>query len=722
MVELIITEKPAASKKLAEALADKKPVKKSEKGVPYYVVLRQGSEILIGSAVGHLFTVAEKEKKGMSYPVFDIQWVPSYNEKKSAFSKKYADVLKKLSKQADSFTIACDYDVEGEVIGLNIVRYICNRKDANRMKFSTLTKAELVAAYNSKAKTLNWGQANAGETRHFLDYYYGINLSRALTSAIRTTGIFKILSAGRVQGPTLKIIVDREHDIQVFKPVPYWQIRLLGTAKDQDIEAWHAEDKFWDKEKASQAFSNARLAQKAVVDKVDKSQFRQEPPFPFDLTSLQLESYRVFRISPKNTLELAQNLYTAGFISYPRTSSQQIPEAIGYSKILASLSKAYPLAKKLVARHPKNGKKTDPAHPAIYPTGILGKGLKEDEAKLFDLIVKRFLSVFADPAVRETVTVGIDMNNEPFVCKGTRTVEKGWHDYYAPYVNLQELELPLVNKGDSVVVKDLSLLDKETLPPKRYTPSSIIKELERRGLGTKATRAQIIDTLFQRDYVEGNPIQATQLGIQTADTLLKYSPDILDEVLTRHFEDEMEEIREGKKTEQEVLDEAKQILVKILDNFRKKEKLIGQDLLAANKESIRKSTTIGKCPNCGEGELVIRKGKFGRFIACNRHPDCSTTFKLPGNCAVKVTDKICEHCNHPMILVIKKAKKPQELCINPDCSSKGNGDHFKERPCPKCKDGTLVVKKSVYGAFIACNKYPKCRHTESLQNSGNKKT
>ncbi len=171
--ELIITEKPSAAKKVAQALAEGKVVKDSYKTVPYYKIKRKGREIVVGCAVGHLFGLAEKEKRGFAYPVFDIEWFPAHKISKSAaYSRKYADALRKLAKDADSFVVACEYDVEGEVIGLNVVRYICHRNDAKRMKFSTLTKDELVGSYENAALHLDWGQAEAGEARHFLDYYY----------------------------------------------------------------------------------------------------------------------------------------------------------------------------------------------------------------------------------------------------------------------------------------------------------------------------------------------------------------------------------------------------------------------------------------------------------------------------------------------------------------------------------------------------------------------
>ena len=723
MYELIITEKPKAAQKIADALADDKAVKQSEKKVPFYKLNRNKKEIVVVGAVGHLFGLAEKEKNGWSYPVFDIEWKPNYETSKEAdFSKAYYSLIKKLSKDAKEFTVATDYDVEGEVIGLNIIRYICKQKDANRMKFSTLTKGDIEEAYEKKSKTLDWGQANAGETRHELDWYWGINTSRALTSAIKSTGMFKILSSGRVQGPALKIIVDREKEINAFISVPYWQIELKGESKEKSIIAWHKEDKFWEKEKAENVMKNVKGKKKGIVDKVEKNQFKQNPPHPFDLTSLQIEAYRTLNVQPKKTLEIAQELYTSGYISYPRTSSQQLPEAIGYSKIISQLKKNNDYSKLIDnllknPLKPNNGKKTDPAHPAIYPTGITPKGIKDKEAKVYDLIARRFLATFGKDAVRETMTIDIDVNKEIFIAKGTRTVEKGWHIYYEPYLKLEEEELVAVNKGEEINVKSIKMHAKETQPPKRYTPASIIKELEKKNLGTKSTRAAIVDTLFQRGYVNGTAIGATELGIKTIETLEKYCPEIIDEELTRHFEVEMEQIREKEKKPDEITNEAKQILVRILGEFKKKEKEIGKGLGEANKEANRIATTVGKCPNCSEGELIIRKGKFGKFVACNKHPDCKTTFSLPANAMFKVSDKICEHCNHPMINIIRRKKRPQEICINKECSSKKIDEKsIEEKKCPSCKEGNLILRKSVYGAFMGCTNYPKCRHTEKLNN------
>jgi len=728
MVELIIAEKPAAAKRIADALADKSPKKVMNGKIPYYTLKHNKKDIIVVSAAGHLFSLKQKSGKSFEFPVFDVEWKPSGEvNKASAFSKRYLDTIKKVSRSADSYTVATDYDIEGEVIGTNVIRHALKIKDASRMKFSTLTKPDLIKAYENKSSTLDWGQANAGLTRHKLDWYYGINTSRALTQSIKSIGRFKLLSTGRVQGPALRIIVDREKEIREFKPTPYWQVRMHASAGASMIEAWHDKDKFWEKDEAESVIDKT-AGMVARVSDIKKSSYKQSPPNPFDLTSLQIEAYRLFRISPKETLAIAQELYIAQLISYPRTSSQKLPKAIGYRKILTELSQNHEyavLAKSLLAKKqlsPKEGKKTDDAHPAIYPTGIMPRSMSERNLRIYDLVVKRFLAVFSDPAVRETNTIKIDCNGELFNAKGTRTLEKGWHTFYHPYVRLEEEELPEVKKDQELDVKDIELLAKETQPPKRYTQASLISELEKKNLGTKATRAQIIDTLFKRGYLNGTSMEATDLGIQTCETLEKYVPEMTDVDLTRHFEEELEEIRKGRKKPDDVLEEAKSVLRKILDSFRKKETLIGTELQSANEKTDLKSRTVGKCPVCRQGNLIIKFGKFGRFIACERYPDCKATFKLPAAGMIKPTEELCDACGYPLIQVIKRRKKPQKVCINPDCSKKqaSAGDSLKQeegKTCPKCGKGKLILRKSIYGQFLGCSDYPDCKYTKALNNS-----
>lgn len=735
--ELIVCEKPKAAEKIAYALADSRPIKKSEDGVPYYVIQHNGKEIVIGAAVGHIFGLAQKDKSSWDYPVFDIMWKPTYEVAKlSGFSKKYLNTLKKLAKDAEAFSIATDYDVEGEVIGLNILRFACKQKDGRRMKFSTLTKPDLVKAYESISPTLDWGQAKAGETRHILDWYYGINLSRALTLSMKKAGMFKVLSAGRVQGPALKIICDREKEIKVFVPTPYWELQLEGAVTAGKFLAMHETEKFWDKKAAETALANA-TGKPAAVEEVTRKQFSQSPPTPFDLTTLQTEAYRCFGIAPKDTLAIAQNLYTEGLISYPRTSSQKLPKEIGYETILREIQKQpdykteCELLLKSVPLKPFEGDKVDPAHPAIYPTGIFPQNIEGRDKKIYDLVVRRFMAVFGKPAIRETMTAKVRVGTEPFLAKGTRTVEKNWHILYGKYATFKEEELPQMTKGDKVAVEKLGMEGKETQPPKRYTPSSIIKELEKRNLGTKSTRAAIIESLYDRNYAAEKSIEATELGLKTVAVLETYSPKILDEALTRKFEEQMELIRENKVQPEDVLEEARVVLYDILQEFKKNELEIGKALVHSFRDTKDMENAIGRCPSCKEGALRLSFSKKinKRFIACMRYPECKTIFQIPQSGRIKALHKECKQCNYPMI-AISSGKNPQQICLNNNCPSKQQDASLEAKAekissgeitknCPKCTK-PLVLRRSIYGAFLGCTGYPNCRHTERLDGTVSK--
>ena len=675
VTELIITEKPSQSLKIAEALADKKPSKKTEKGVVYYELKHKGKDILVGCAVGHIFNLKEKKSNGWTYPTYDYEWQPSYKiSKDSSYTKKYLDVLKKLSKLSGEFTVACDYDLEGSLIGYNIIRFICNKKDGRRMKFSTLTKDELVNSYEKALKHLDFPLIESGEARHMIDFLFGINLSRALTLSVKNaTKRFKILSTGRVQGPSLKILAEREIEINKFKSEPFWELESIG-----DITSKHEKGMFWKEEEVKKIHNKIKKEKKAVVDSIKKSEFPQAPPFPFDLTSLQLEAYRSLRINPKDTLEIAQELYSASYISYPRTSSNQLPPSINIKKILTDLSKQKEykeLCEELIRENkltPNNGKKQDPAHPAIHPTGVMPKKLDDRQSKIYDLIVRRTLASLAEPAKRETQTVKLIIKNEPFITKGTRTIEKGWHKFYGRHNPNKEEELPKLTEKQEIKVKKINLLAKETQPPKRYTPASIIKELEKRELGTKATRSAIIESLYNRNYVKDQSLEVTDLGLKTVETLDKYCPEILDEKMTRDLEEDMEEIRAGKETKEKVIDRAKRDLDKILKHFKENEIKIGKELSVANQETLEKESIVGKCPECKKNDLRIMYSRRFKsyFVACSGYPKCKTTFSLPNYALPKPTDKLCEECKSPLVLMIRKGKRPYEYCINKQCPKK----------------------------------------------------
>lgn len=691
MTQLILAEKPAAAEKIAVALG--KSIRKSAGKVSYFEIPEK--KIIVASAVGHLFGLAQKEKS-WKYPIFDLEWKPTYETEKASFTKPYLENIRKLAAKADDFVVACDYDIEGEVIGLNIIRFLCNQKDAKRMKFSTLTTEDLREAYRNISPTLDWGQAEAGETRHWLDWWWGVNLSKAATDALYLQSHkYQTLSIGRVQGPSLAILARRELEIQAFKPVPLWQVSILLNIAGQKLEALHQEEKFFDEKKAKAVFEKIK-DKPALATAIETSKQKVNPPVPFDLTSLQVEAYHVFKINPKQTLEVAQELYTAAYISYPRTSSQKLPPQLNLKKILTNLAmqpEYSKLALKVIEKtnlKPNEGKKTDPAHPAIYPTGEIPRTLGDWQKKIYDLIVKRFFAVFGDAGERETTTVTFEIEHEPFILKGIRTTYAGWLELYAPYGKREETELPKVMKGQRYSEKS-KIEKKQTEPPKRFTQASIIKELERESLGTKATRASIIDTLYQRGYVKDTSIEVTPLGLQVVQTFSKYAPDILDEKLTRHFEKDMEKIREHKQKMSVVLEHAKKVLVEITNKFKLHIGDIGRELQAAVRETIKEAETLMICPKCKIGtiRIIISRATGKRFLSCDKYPDCRTTFPLPQSGLLKITNRMCKHCNIPIIMVINRGKRPWEFCPSPTCPSKEEYNKAREE---KAKEAAAAAK------------------------------
>lgn len=667
MPTLIITEKPNVAERIANSIGDAERI--SRNGISYYKV----DNNFVVPAVGHIYGLNEKKKGAWTYPVFDIEWMPSYKvNKASDFTKKYLENIKFLSEKCDKFINACDYDIEGEVIGFNVIKHACNKdpleENVRRMKYSTLTAESIINAYNN-LEPINRGMADAGLARHTLDWYWGINLSRALTLAVRRAHGYVTLSIGRVQGPTLKILAARDRLIAEFKSQPYWQIEMIASKDERRLSAFHSEDKFWEKEKALKAKDNCGNI--AGVIRVEKKKFKQAPPTPFDLTTLQTEAYKQMKIDPRRTLEVAQELYTNAYISYPRTSSQQLPSGINYMQIIEKLGNIEEYgksAKALIQKKklkPNNGKKKDPAHPAIYPTGEIPKALNADAGKIYDLIVRRFFATFGEPAIRETVNIKLDNNSEIFIAEGTRTIDAGWHPLYGKYAKFEEEELPALEKDEQLNVEDVKIHEKETKPPKRYTPASIIREMEKKNLGTKATRSQILDILFRRGYLKGKTIEVTPLGMNVVDTLGKYCPEVLSEKLTRKFEKEMEGIEAGRILKEKVIEEGRETIVKISTEFRENDEGIGKALASSLKSM--KNNSLGRCLKC-DGNLVMRKSKFGsQFVGCDNYPKCNYIISMPKG-KLKESGK-CKHCDYSTIMVFG-GKIPWGFCINPECPSK----------------------------------------------------
>ncbi|MCS7119878.1 MAG: DNA topoisomerase I [Nitrososphaerota archaeon] len=682
---LVLSEKPNAAERIAKALDAKGTPKKREfNGVPYYEAFRDNERLIIVAALGHLYTVAPKIRERSIFPVFNFEWAPRYLvEKDAKETKNWIDLISTLSKEADEFVLATDYDIEGETLGYTILKFACGGKDveAKRMKFSTLTADELREAYSNLLEHIDNRIVEAGECRHFLDAMYGINLSRAMTVAAKNySGRYALLSTGRVQGPTLKFLVEREKQINCFVPTPYWSIKARINVDGTILEAEYEREVIEMKDTA-QSIVNECSGKKGRIKSVETRMIQQSPPAPFDLGTLQAEAYSYFKYTPRQTVDIAERLYLDALISYPRTSSQKLPPSINYREIIESLSRENtykPLCQILLEQEnlvPNEGKKDDPAHPAIYPTGNLPeRELSVHERRIWDLITRRFMSVFGQPSVRQSMKVLIDVNGHTFYLRGRHIINEGWIIFYKPFIRSEDVILPALKEGQEVEVVEVIREDKFTKPPPRYNPSSLLQKMEEEGIGTKATRAEIIDTLYRRGYVSGERAVVSELGFNITEILDKYCPKVISVELTRDLERSMEEIQNGNEVKENVLSKAELELRTVLKELKSQQESLGQELSEAIRKARMEQRLIGDCPLCKTGDLVIlyskKTGK--RFIGCTNFFEgtCKASFPLPQKGTVKPAARNCHLCEWPMITFKVQGRRPWTFCINPNCPSK----------------------------------------------------
>ncbi len=681
---LIITEKPDAAQRIAEALDyEKKPKKVEERGVPYFLVHRD-KKLVVVPALGHLYTVVHERGGRNHYPVFSLKWAPRYlTEKNAKQTRTWIEVISKLADNAERYIDACDYDIEGSLIGYCILKYACENKEdeAKRMKFSTLTKDELEKAYEEPLPQLDFALIEAGKTRHEVDWLYGVNISRALTlAANRWSGRYTTLSIGRVQGPTLRFLVGREREIQSFVPTPYWNIMAEFEIEGAVYEAEYEKGVIGRRAEAD-AITEACFGKNGEIRNIEVKRFEQVPPIPFDLGALQAEAYGLFGYTPRRTAGIAERLYLEALISYPRTSSQKLPPAINYKAILSGLSRE-PTYKELVSEllkierlRPREGAREDPAHPAVYPTGNMSEtALDEPERRIWDLIVRRFMAVFGESAIKQSVRVSIHVDGHNFYLRGRQVLKEGWMRFYKPYIRTEEVLLPPIKEGDIIRLKRIVREDKFTKPPPRYNPSSLLKKMEEVGIGTKATRADIIETLYSRRYVMEERIIVTDLGFDVIDVLRKYCPSVISVKLTQELEKRMEHIQRNSEKRENVLVDAVNRLKPLLEGFKEREETIGQALSNAVKRAKMQERIVGNCPICGTGQLMIlysrRTGK--RFIGCTNYFKglCKTSFPLPQKGTVKPARRNCRSCGWPLVQVRIKVRRPWMLCFNPSCPLK----------------------------------------------------
>ena len=680
---LVICEKSEAARKISEALSDNryKTIKIFNTNV--FLVTYKKRNYVLCSAIGHLYTL-NLIKKRQKLPRYDYSWVPISRSIKSRAKMVNAriKVIEKLSKNAMEFILACDLDQEGETIGYNILKYACKEKQnvAKRVKFSTLMEDDIKSAFANMDNNININLAYAGLTRHEIDFLYGMNISRALTRAFMTSSKkYRTLSVGRVQGPTIAYVVENELLRETHVPLPFWSINTYVNSIKNESGKWikihYIEQKILKNKNAKIILDDCK-GEQALVKKIEESSFKINPPIPFNLSGLQKEAFRLYRLNPHQTLSIAEKLYLNALISYPRTNSQKLPYNLDCRRIileLSNLSEFRDVANTLLKEQhisPTQGKGSDNAHPSIYPTGktTISK-LTDIEKKIFNLIVKRFLNLFREPSIGKKRDVCFKIGKYDFYTSFKRITDQGWNENSAKKEDMVDLAV-----GDELKIKRMKIVENFEEPVSSYNQMTLVQKMEKEEIGTKSTRANIIRTIIDRMYVDENKLTPTELAKALVNTLKDYSPEILSAEMTKRMEENLREIENNAITSEQVIEKTKKDLDLIIKSIQENDKNIGRVLIAATDKINNKPVTnkpLGKCTICQEGDLIITSNSKNRALVCSRSmkDKCNMKSPLPKFGYIRIQKNGCIKCSWPKIRTSYKGK-PWNFCSNPECKNK----------------------------------------------------
>ncbi|OYT29036.1 DNA topoisomerase I [Thermoplasmatales archaeon ex4572_165] len=668
-MKLVICEKNIAARKISAILSDGKSKQKNVGTIPVYEFEQDGEPWKIIGLKGHILNTDYPKAYNVWWNIAPRKLIDIPPEKKIS-ERGIAKALQSLVEKNPFVIVATDFDREGELIGVEVIEYLKKKNkfsDIKRAKFSAFTKTEIFDAFNNFTE-LDYNLSSAGESRQLIDLIWGVVLTRFISLTANKTGK-EYLSIGRVQSPTLALLVQKEKEILAFKSKPFWTL-TAQLHKELLFDAKHEKDKFWDKKEVTDIYERISDASDAVVKNVKKVQNKEIPPPPFSTTTfLQAASY--LKISATQAMKLAEELYMDGAVSYPRTDNTVYPKSLDIHEILQKLKKSsFKDDVETVLNHKRNnpvrGKKQTTDHPPIHPVSVPNIELVGPKKKVYELIVRRFLATLTEDAISETIHVSFDIEKEVFKTRGYRLIEPNWKAVY-PYIMSKETLLPPLNKNEQINIKKIKMKEDETKPPKRYSQGSLISKMEQLSLGTKSTRHEIINKLFQRKYITLSPLGPTPLAIAVIDSM--NDCDVVKSKMTAELEKDMDLIAEGKKTLEETVKESRIMLTKVMDELEKDKQTIKENI----KKADDKQNMIGICPLCGKN-LLIRKSRRGkRFVGCQGYPSCKNTYPLPQRGVIKKLDETCEVCKAPIVEVLTKGKKPWRICINMDCpTSKTN--------------------------------------------------
>ncbi len=696
MKNLIIVESPAKARTITNFL-----------GKDYKVIASKGH---IRDLPKSTFGITVDDETGDLVPKYSIPRDASATVKE----------LKKLSKEAETVYIATDEDREGEAIGYHIAKAIGKDPEAlPRIVFHEITKSAIQHALEHPRK-VDMRSVDAQQTRRLLDRIVGYKLSPLLASKIQ-----KGLSAGRVQSATLKLVVDREREIKAFKPEEYWTIdALFEKSIDASIYDYNGLkiDKMTIKTEAdAEEIVTAAKNESFTVASIEKTKRKTKTPPPFMTSTLQQAASTQLGFSPKKTMMVAQKLYEGvktdngvmGIITYMRTDSLNLAkEAVDAAR--THIKEAF--GDKYLPAKPKNyatkSKGAQEAHEAIRPTRVdfdaemAAKYLGADELKLYRLIYNRFLACQMTEAVFESQTILFKGDKCTFKASGRKLLFDGFYRVTG-YTEKDKL-LPDLKEGTPASLDEIKKEQHFTEPPPRYNEASLIKKLESLGIGRPSTYAPTITILQTRKYIEieKKRIHPTEIAFTVIEMLEKHFPEIVDSNFTAQMEETLDKVANGEENWQKILKEFYTPFMQKIEEGKK------------NIKSLKVATPTGEmCPKCG-AELLLRKGRYGEFIACSNFPKCKYTKNTDGTEPEQPeeTDEKCEKCGSPM--VIKNSRRGKFLACSayPKCKNAKSLTPPKEIevPCPEC-GGKLQEREGRRGKFYGCTNYPKCKFIANFE-------
>lgn len=662
-MDLVIAEKHNAAKRIAEILGNPKQVNKGR------VRCYELQDKAIVPLRGHIKN-PDFPKKYSSWNRTDLNELVKAPIKYQETRKSIGNAIRHYAKKADTLQIATDYDREGESIGKESIEIAKEKRPdipIQRARFSSLTNEDVSKAFDN-LKEFEWNLANSADARREIDLIWGAVLTRYLSLTANRLGK-SYLSAGRVQTPTLSIMVDREKHRKQFKPKTYWKLWIKCRKNNETFKARYKKKKVFDKNKANE-LKNLKGNQ-AQVTQVNTRKYSRKPPTPFNTTSFLRQASSI-GFSPSSALSIAESLYQDGLISYPRTDNTQYPDSLDIEKILGQIKQIEQYedyTNNLLNKgklKPTKGKKKSTDHPPIHPVKKPSKKLNKSEWKIYKLITERFLATLSEKSLIQSIKAKLNFQEHQYQARGRRILKQGWQEIY-PYKKTKEKHIPKLKKEETVKVDEVNSNKKKTKPKPRYSASKIIKKMEDQQLGTKSTRPAILDKLVSRGYVaKKKKYKPLGLAFAVINNLEEYAPEITKPEMTSKLEKEMEKIQKGKKTKDTVVNDSRKMLGEVLEELQENKKQVGKKI----KEALKETETIDKCPECN-GELVIRRSRKGsRFIGCSGYPKCKKTYPLPRKGHIESLGEQCEECGAPMIKVIRNKGRDYEMCLNPDCKTK----------------------------------------------------